>query len=146
MIIDIFEIASQILAIPLVFFLGRFNCSVGWILPLILSSIRNFIRRNREIQQAVSRATSSINERDVIFARLEEVPAWVVFPDVERVEWINTIAKMFWPKVNDLVEKIVRDLEQKINKISSLKTFKFKKIDFGKIVSFNRRKSRSCYK
>lgn len=138
MINGIFGVASQILVISFVYILGRFNLSIGWLLPLILSSFRDLNRRNRELQQAITQATSSMSERDVIISRLDDVPAWVIFPDVERAEWINTIVKIVWPKINDLVEKKLRHLEPKIHQIFAMKTFTFKKIDFGKIVSFLR--------
>lgn len=30
-------------------------------------------------------------EREVIMAQLQDLPAWVQFPDTERVEWINKV-------------------------------------------------------
>jgi Synaptotagmin-like mitochondrial-lipid-binding domain len=145
MINKVFGVLSQLVVIPFVFILGRFNCSFGWIVPLMFSSFRTFTKRNREIRQAITHATSSLSERDVILARLQDVPAWVIFPDIERAEWINSILEMFWPKISDLVEKKLQNLEPKIQKISALKSFTFKKVDLGKIVSFPCRNENQCF-
>lgn len=35
-----------------------------------------------------------IRERDVImaqFSNLDDLPAWVQFPDMERIEWVNKV-------------------------------------------------------
>lgn len=131
----IFTIASQVLMITAVFCLGRFNFSYGWLIPFIISTFRDYRSRVREIQQAVTHASFFMNERDVIHSRLDSVPAWVLFPDVERAEWINRILRFFWPMINEMVGKIVKDLETTINQQPMLKSFVFKKIDLGKIVS-----------
>lgn len=65
----------------------------------------------------------------------DEVPAWVMFPDVERAEWINKIVRHLWPDLKDLVEQQLKDFEPKIQRIDYLSGFKFSKIDFGTIVS-----------
>ena len=39
---------------------------------------------------------------------MKEAPAWVKFPDVERVEWVNQITAIFWPHIGKLVERILR--------------------------------------
>ncbi|CAF4336251.1 unnamed protein product, partial [Rotaria magnacalcarata] len=40
------------------------------------------------------------NEEQYIKARLDELPSWVFFPDVERSEWLNRIIKQVWPYAN----------------------------------------------
>lgn len=130
-----FAIFCQIVVVFVVYVLGRYNFSVGWLVPFVVSTIRDYSLRKREVSQAAISATSSMNERDVIFSRLDDIPAWVIFPDVERVEWINTIVKLLWPMINDLVVKLVKDFEPKINKKDHLESFKFQNISLGKIVS-----------
>ena len=36
-----------------------------------------------------------ITGHKVVEARVAELPAWVFFPDVERVEWVNRFAASF---------------------------------------------------
>lgn len=133
----ILSICTQILVFFIVLVLGRLNSSVGWIIVLIVSLIKGYITRRQEIQQAVINARRSMKERDNIdsrFGSLEEIPSWVMFPDVERVEWVNILMKLFWPKINVLAEKSLRDRQPRIRKQVLFKRFMFNKIDLGKNV------------
>lgn len=134
-------VVSQVLASTVAFLLGRFNFSLGWLLPFVVSSIRDYIQKKRDIQQAITHATSSMNERDVIFSRLDDIPAWVIFPDVERTEWINTILNILWPRISVMVSKLVKDLQPKINEHNFLKSFVIQTVNLGKIVTLHISKS-----
>ena len=131
------SILSQVLVLTSVYALGRFNFCFGWVLPLIYSSILDHSRHERSMHRAVIQATASIDEQEVISARLGEFPAWVLFPDVERAEWVNTIIKLLWPFLKHVVEQIVMELQVEINKHELMKNFKFTKIDLGFVVSFS---------
>lgn len=127
---------TRIFVISSVYVLGRLNYSIGWIVPLLISSIYDYSRRKRDVQKAATQALSQMNERDWIlprFSNLDDLPPWVIFPDIERAEWINTILKLMWPRIK--VAKILQDLQPKINEKSPLETFTFETIDLGKIVS-----------
>ncbi|CRK99353.1 CLUMA_CG012752, isoform A [Clunio marinus] len=130
---NIFGMFTEILFITAAFFIGRSNYSLGWLILLFLSSVNNYLRQQRLLRQAYIRATSSIPESHLILSRLDDIPAWVIFPDVERAEWINTIFKHLWPKINLIVEKKLRDYQMTINEHESFKKFKFEKINLGKI-------------
>lgn len=136
MIFGLQEVARQIIVITLVYYFGRFNFSAAWLVPLFFSSYHTVIRHNRETDHAIARATSSTSERNVIFAGLQDIPAWVVFPDTERLQWVNTILRIFWPKINGVVETALKTFEVKIRSLPTLSTFQFKKIELGKIVRF----------
>lgn len=62
-----------------------------------------------------------------------DLPAWVHFPDVERVEWLNKIVKHLWPFISQFVEKLFKDtIEPAVRGANShLSTFSFTKIDLG---------------
>ncbi|XP_066537467.1 extended synaptotagmin-2 [Hoplias malabaricus] len=62
-----------------------------------------------------------------------ELPAWVHFPDVERVEWLNKTVKQMWPYVCQFVEKLLRETIEPTVKgtHSHLSTFTFTKIELG---------------
>ncbi|XP_032900459.1 extended synaptotagmin-2 isoform X1 [Amblyraja radiata] len=62
-----------------------------------------------------------------------DLPAWVHFPDVERVEWLNKIVKHLWPFISQFVEKLFKDtIEPAVRGANShLSTFTFTKIDLG---------------
>ncbi|XP_077365537.1 extended synaptotagmin-2 isoform X2 [Festucalex cinctus] len=62
-----------------------------------------------------------------------DLPPWVHFPDVERVEWLNKTVKQMWPYICKYVEKLFRDTVEPAVKESNahLSTFRFSRIDIG---------------
>lgn len=70
-------------------------------------------------------------------ARLKEFPSWFNFPDVERVEWINEMAKIFWPHISDYGDRILRLQVEPVAREAlekyKLWGFKFRQIQFGRM-------------
>ncbi|XP_062852804.1 extended synaptotagmin-1 [Trichomycterus rosablanca] len=62
-----------------------------------------------------------------------DLPAWVNFPDVEKVEWLNKVIKQAWPYIGQYLEKLLTEtIAPSIRGSSShLQTLSFTKIDFG---------------
>ncbi|KAK7132335.1 hypothetical protein R3I93_018782 [Phoxinus phoxinus] len=77
------------------------------------------------------------NEQDVIptraFRSKRDLPAWVNFPDVEKVEWINKILQQAWPFIGQYLEKLlVETIAPSIRAASAhLQTLSFTKVDLG---------------
>ncbi|NXO91046.1 ESYT3 protein, partial [Certhia brachydactyla] len=75
------------------------------------------------------------DEREAVCRGLaaRHLPAWVHFPDVERVEWLNKVLVQAWPYFGTIMEKTFKEvLEPKIRaKSVHLKTCTFTKIHFG---------------
>ncbi|NWU99027.1 ESYT3 protein, partial [Upupa epops] len=75
------------------------------------------------------------DEREAVSRGLAagNLPAWVHFPDVERVEWLNKVLVQAWPYFGTIMEKTFKEiLEPKIRaKNVHLKTCTFTKIHFG---------------
>ncbi|CAF4583689.1 unnamed protein product [Rotaria socialis] len=125
--------------VGLVFFvwvLGYFHFSMSWILLAV------FIYLFRQRQRAQSKQRHNMlneinqNEEQYIKARLDELPSWVFFPDVERAEWLNRIIKQMWPYANQYLDKdIFRDLLIPIIRGTSpaLADFSFEKLDLGEV-------------
>ncbi|CAF1446604.1 unnamed protein product [Rotaria sp. Silwood1] len=76
------------------------------------------------------------NKEQYIKACFHELPSWVLFPDIERAEWINRIIKQAWPYANryldqavfsDVLVRLVRGAS------STLADFSFEKLDLGEI-------------
>lgn len=54
------------------------NWSVAWLIgPLVLSVIRDQWKKDKEIKRNIAKASALSNEKDVILARIDELPAWV---------------------------------------------------------------------
>ncbi|XP_037624574.1 extended synaptotagmin-1 isoform X1 [Sebastes umbrosus] len=62
-----------------------------------------------------------------------DLPAWVSFPDVEKVEWLNKVLQQVWPFVGQYLEKLlVETIAPSIRGSSNhLQTLNFTKVDFG---------------
>uniref|UniRef100_A0A6Q2YPS4 Extended synaptotagmin-like protein 2b n=1 Tax=Esox lucius TaxID=8010 RepID=A0A6Q2YPS4_ESOLU len=62
-----------------------------------------------------------------------DLPSWVNFPDVERVEWLNKTVRQMWPYICQFIEKLFREtIEPAVKGANShLSTFCFSKIDMG---------------
>ncbi|XP_029907239.1 extended synaptotagmin-1 isoform X3 [Myripristis murdjan] len=62
-----------------------------------------------------------------------DLPAWVSFPDVEKVEWLNKVLQQVWPFVGQYLEKLlVETIAPSIRASSShLQTLSFTKVDMG---------------
>jgi Ca2+-dependent lipid-binding protein len=103
--------AIQLLFVIVSFGLGKFGLSSNWLTILIAGNLKLIELRNNRFKQVVTQiSTDTINERDLILSRLDDLPYWVTFPDYEKTEWLNRILKKLWPcavdKLNDLVSKI----------------------------------------
>ncbi|XP_076869937.1 extended synaptotagmin-1 [Brachyhypopomus gauderio] len=62
-----------------------------------------------------------------------DLPAWVNFPDVEKVEWLNKVIQQAWPYIGQYLEKLLTETIAPSLRASSahLQTLAFTKIDFG---------------
>ncbi|XP_034724938.1 extended synaptotagmin-1 isoform X1 [Etheostoma cragini] len=62
-----------------------------------------------------------------------DLPAWVNFPDVEKVEWLNKVLQQVWPFVGQYLEKLlVETIAPSIRASSThLQTLNFTKVDMG---------------
>ncbi|XP_051989002.1 extended synaptotagmin-2-like [Xyrauchen texanus] len=117
-----------------VYVLGYFEFSFSWL--LIALTIFFFWRRNTSCKYTrLNRALSFFEQEDTVKQELDatELPSWVHYPDVERVEWINKTVKQMWPYVCQFVEKLFKKtIEPAIKEANAhLSTFSFSKIDLG---------------
>lgn len=76
---------------------GYFQISVAWLItPIILLVMRDQWKKEKKLKSSFAQAAALANEKDVIMARITDLPAWVYFPDVERVEWVNKVWKKLY--------------------------------------------------
>lgn len=137
----IYSAAKKIGIVGIVYFVGYMNWSVAWLLcPILFSVMRDQYRSQHDIRRAVAKASATANDKDVILARLNDLPAWVFFPDVERCEWLNRILKQVWPNANQFTRQLLKQsVEPNVQKALAaykLNGFKFDRMILGTIVSF----------
>ncbi|KAK6741216.1 hypothetical protein RB195_009214 [Necator americanus] len=120
----------------LAFLLGSLGYSYLWIIIIIaLSVTKSYLWKKREKKLLGLRATA-IRERDVVMAQLQDLPAWVQFPDTERVEWMNKVIHQLWPYIGEYAKVFMTDFvipQVKAQMPSMFKNFKFTKMDMGDI-------------
>ncbi|KAG7224984.1 hypothetical protein INR49_014901 [Caranx melampygus] len=118
-----------------IYALGYFEFSFSWLLIGLV--IFFWWRRNTGGKNSrLSRALSFFEQEEKsvkLGLTTSDLPAWVHFPDVERVEWINKTVKQMWPYICKFVEKLFRETIEPAVKESNahLSTFCFSKIDIG---------------
>ncbi|ELK16701.1 Extended synaptotagmin-3 [Pteropus alecto] len=122
-----------------VYLAGYLGLSITWL--LLGALLWMWWRRNRRGKLGRLAAAFEFldNERQFISRELlgQHLPAWIHFPDVERVEWANKIISQTWPFLSMIMENKFREkLEPKIREKSvCLRTFTFTKLYFGQKVS-----------
>ncbi|XP_041669688.1 extended synaptotagmin-2 isoform X2 [Cheilinus undulatus] len=118
-----------------IYALGYFEFSFSWL--LIGLAIFFWWRRNTGGKHSrLNRALAFFEqeERSVKHSlTISDLPPWVHFPDVERVEWLNKTVKQMWPYICKFVEKLFHETIEPAVKESHahLSTFCFSKIDIG---------------
>ncbi|VDM85348.1 unnamed protein product [Strongylus vulgaris] len=118
------------------FFLGALGYSYFWIIVVVaLTVTKSYLWKQRE-KRLIALRTTATRERDVILAQLQDLPAWVQFPDTERVEWMNKVIHQLWPYVGEYAKVFLTDFiipQVKAQMPSMFKNFKFTKMDMGDI-------------
>ncbi|XP_058151020.1 extended synaptotagmin-3 [Dasypus novemcinctus] len=118
-----------------VYLAGYLGLSITWL--LLGAALWMWWRRNRSGKLGRLAAAFHFldNERQFISRELRglHLPAWIHFPDVERVEWANKIISQIWPYLSMIMENKLREkLEPKIREKSAhLRSFSFTKLYFG---------------
>ncbi|KAG7477370.1 hypothetical protein MATL_G00068880 [Megalops atlanticus] len=96
-------------------------------------------KHTRDSKEARLRSAMQLlhNEQELTSAKTlrskRDLPAWVNFPDVEKVEWLNKVLQQAWPFVGQYFEKLlVETIAPSIRASSThLQTLSFTKVDLG---------------
>ncbi|KAK3513700.1 hypothetical protein QTP70_028907 [Hemibagrus guttatus] len=129
------KFAKSFLLVFPVYVLGYLGFSFSWI--LISLAVLFWLRRNQGARfSGVNKALAFFeHEEKAAKQRLptSELPPWVHFPDVERVEWLNKTVHQMWPYICQFVDKLFREtIEPSIKGANAhLSSFCFSKIDMG---------------
>ncbi|XP_051555701.1 extended synaptotagmin-2-like isoform X2 [Myxocyprinus asiaticus] len=129
------KFAKTFLLIFPIYVLGYLEFSFSWI--LIVLAVLFWLKRNQGSKFARVNQTLAFLEQDERAVRQtfqrSELPPWVHFPDVERVEWLNKTVHQMWPYICQFVDKLFREtIEPAVQGANAhLSTFTFSKIDMG---------------
>lgn len=96
-------------------------------------------KHTREAKEARLRSAIQLvsDEQEYIasksFRSRRDLPSWVNFADVEKVEWLNKVIHQAWPFIGQYLEKLLTETIAPSIRGSSthLQTLNFTKIDFG---------------
>lgn len=90
----LYSVGKKVAIVGSIYLVGYMGWSVAWLIaPVILSVARDQMAKTSEKKRDIAKSSALANEKDVILARIDELPAWVYFPDVERAEWLNKVRK-----------------------------------------------------
>ncbi|KAK9512888.1 hypothetical protein O3M35_001203 [Rhynocoris fuscipes] len=97
----VLNLCKQISKVAVIYLFGYYNISIAWLLgPIVFWFFQEKWKNDKQLLRESGKAAALIHEKELILAKLDELPAWVVFPDVERVEWLNKIVNQVWPNIN----------------------------------------------
>ncbi|XP_067331679.1 extended synaptotagmin-2-A-like isoform X1 [Channa argus] len=118
-----------------IYILGYFEFSFSWVL-IGLAALFYWRKNHSYKDYRVNRALAFLEHEDKVVSQTvshTELPPWVHYPDVERVEWLNKTVKQMWPFICQFLDKLFRETIEPAVKGAhpQLSTFCFTKIDMG---------------
>ncbi|XP_037613034.1 extended synaptotagmin-2-A isoform X2 [Sebastes umbrosus] len=130
------HVAKTFVLIFPIYALGYFEFSFSWLLiGLVIFFWWRRITGGKHSRLTRALAFFDEEEERSIKQNLatSDMPPWVHFPDVERVEWLNKTVKQMWPYICQFVEKLFHETIEPAVKESNahLSTFCFSKVDMG---------------
>ncbi|XP_039999596.1 extended synaptotagmin-2-A isoform X3 [Xiphias gladius] len=118
-----------------IYVLGYFEFSFSWVL-IGLAMLFYWRRNHGSKDYRINRALAFLEHEEKSVRQslpTTELPPWVHYPDVERVEWLNKTVKQMWPFICQFVDKLFRETIEPAVKGANphLSSFCFTKIDMG---------------
>ncbi|KAH8341183.1 hypothetical protein KR074_008970, partial [Drosophila pseudoananassae] len=130
----LYTVSKKVAIVGSIYLVGYMGWSVAWLIaPVILSVAREQLAKTSEKKRDIAKASALASEKDVILARIDELPAWVYFPDVERCEWLNKILKQVWPNANHFARVLVKETIEP-NVALALANYKMHGFRFDRII------------
>uniref|UniRef100_A0A1A7Z287 Extended synaptotagmin-like protein 2 n=1 Tax=Iconisemion striatum TaxID=60296 RepID=A0A1A7Z287_9TELE len=119
-----------------IYVLGYFEFSFSWLLIglfIFFCWRRNTGGKHNRLSRALAFFDQEEERSAIQGLTTSDLPPWVHFPDVERVEWLNKTVRQMWPYICQFVEKLFREMIEPAVKESHahLSTFCFSRIDMG---------------
>merc|ERR1719187_734025 len=95
----------------LVYLFGYYTVSFGWLMaPLFFLVLRDKRAKEKKVKFDIIRSIANADEKEILqeIQRFSNLPSWVTFPDMERVEWLNKILKQLWPYAGHYVRDLCK--------------------------------------
>ncbi|XP_051902070.1 extended synaptotagmin-2-A-like isoform X2 [Hippocampus zosterae] len=129
------KFGKTFVAILPIYILGYLEFSFSWVL-IGLAALFYWKRAHGGKDYRINRALAFLEHEDKVVKQIlptTELPSWVHYPDVERVEWLNKTVKQMWPFICQFVDKLFREtIEPAVQGANPhLSSFCFSKIDLG---------------
>ncbi|XP_044535797.1 extended synaptotagmin-1 isoform X1 [Gracilinanus agilis] len=127
----------RLLVLVPVYLAGALGLSVGFVLfGLALYLGWRRVRGEKERSLRAARQLLDNEEQltsQTLYLSHRELPAWVSFPDVEKVEWLNKIVAQAWPFLGQYMEKLLAETVAPAVRASNthLQTFTFTRVELG---------------
>ncbi|XP_063730053.1 extended synaptotagmin-2 isoform X2 [Eleginops maclovinus] len=130
------HVAKTFVIIFPIYALGYFEFSFSWLLIGLVIFFwwrRNTGGKHSRLRRALDLFEEEEERGFKQSINTSDLPPWVHFPDVERVEWLNKTVKQMWPYICQFVEKLFHETIEPAVKESNahLSTFCFSKIHLG---------------
>lgn len=75
----LYSVVKKVTIVGAIYLVGYMNWSVAWLItPVILAVTREYWRHTSEISREIAKASATANEKDVILARINDLPSWVI--------------------------------------------------------------------
>ncbi|KAG7257302.1 hypothetical protein CRUP_031804 [Coryphaenoides rupestris] len=141
----LWSFGRSLAAVLPVYLAGCWGCSVLLVLLGLLLYVGWKQRRLEKLRRLRSAVELLDNERSVLRSK-RDLPPWVNFPDVEKVEWLNKILHQAWPFVGQYLEKVLLETVAPAIRASSvhLQTLSFTKVNLGDKTGSSDVQVRSC--
>lgn len=76
----IYSIVKKVSMVGAIYLVGYMNWSVAWLItPLVLSVTREHWQKSSQLKRYIAKVSATANEKDVILARIKDLPAWVSY-------------------------------------------------------------------
>ncbi|KFD57760.1 hypothetical protein M513_01430, partial [Trichuris suis] len=133
---DHYSLVGSTVALFVCWLFGRLGFSVVWLFAFLCLNVAKKLLREEKDQRLIVHQTLTVQEKETVKAKLKDLPPWVQFPDVERVDFLNTFIAQAWPGICDFASRFLKEqIEPQIkeNLPRSFRSFRFESIDLGDI-------------
>lgn len=74
----LYTIAKKVAIFGSIYLIGYMGWSVAWLIgPIVFAVVRDQAKASTSRRRDIAKACATANEKDVIIAKIDELPAWV---------------------------------------------------------------------